>query len=1376
MSKIIEFFIRRSLFGNFITIAVILGGVIIAFNMQREALPIIDFDIILINTSYPGASPREVEKIVTTPIERELKSVDDVKEMTSTSLYARSTIVIKLEPDIENKLKIIQDIKDAVDIAKIDFPEDVYDPVVTEISTKKTPVIQILISSEESDLSTDKTESQRKLRLYADRLEDKIELLPEVASISKAGYLDREFQVEVFPEKMVQYNVSSDDIINALKMRNLNLPGGTVIEGKNEYSIRTVKEFENIEEMQNLFIRANDLGNYIKLKDIANVKDAFEKESIIEKNMGKDAIVLTILKKEKSDAIRLVDGIMKDIKEFKKSAPEDINVETANDLSFYIKRRLNVLQNNIIIGIILVMLSLYFFLGWRVSLMVAIGLPFSFAMSFFFLSYFDITINLISMFGLIVVSGMIVDDAIVVGENIYRHLEQGESSVSAAMKGSKEMVAPVFGSISTTMVAFAPLMFMGGIFGKFVFAIPAVVIIALASSLFESFLILPAHISDITHNQKRKDIIKNEKSMEFRFFRWLQSIYQPSLEFALKRRYLTIFIVFLSFAVGIVLLPQTGFILFPKEGVEILFMKFEGPRGISLSEMETRMQPLQNLISGMDKNELDNFQSRIGIHQESTADPFTKRGENYGQIVLYLTPEEERTRYAEEIVSYFKRYIDPFHPISNMGRVHPEDSKVYIFNTLKKMKLDNLMSPGRNADDIPLKTDYMIGGGVIAPGKMLLYDAANTAYIYNMKENKVLKKKKIRLRKYDFMKKVLALRKKPYSYLITEKNRLYKIDHRDLDISYLHIFDSEVTSLRYLKEKEALFVTTSAGSLEVFNIEPDADISIKKSVTKGPLKKIQGDDIKFDYRINKLKALPRIEYGTYSGNNKFLLAAFDGSVYEYSCKDEKITSAWHINSKPIYWVMKDLHNSNKLWISQIDQLLLYDIETSSIVKSFKIKGYLQFGFIVDNHLIAYGSNDLIVKINSAGRITVLREKDRNFEKIEFKKAGRGGPPVGSPVQIEVSGDEFEPLLEISSKVQKYLNTIPGVYDVRDNWEEGKEEFRVEINEQRAAMAGVSTFQIASTLQTAFEGRIATTVKKSKEEIDIRVLFPEKLRKRLSSLKKVMVRNQVGNLVPLTELATFKKYPGVSMITHVDSKRTLYIRANIDESKTSSINVNNQIMEIIKKKIQSEYPDYQIKASGEIADTQESMGDLGKAAAVAIAGISAILILLFGNLRHPRVIMMAIPLGFIGVSLAFFLHKVTYYPNLVFSFLASMGIVGLAGVVVNDSIVLVDFINKLRKSGVPKNRAIITAGVFRLRAVILTTVTTVFGLLPTAYGIGGSDPFLRPMALAMAWGLAFATIITLIFVPVYYAVWEDRGFVFHHEIGSKLKKLGELDEE
>ena len=196
-------------------------------------------------------------------------------------------------------------------------------------------------------------------------------------------------------------------------------------------------------------------------------------------------------------------------------------------------------------------------------------------------------------------------------------------------------------------------------------------------------------------------------------------------------------------------------------------------------------------------------------------------------------------------------------------------------------------------------------------------------------------------------------------------------------------------------------------------------------------------------------------------------------------------------------------------------------------------------------------------------------------------------------------------------------------------------------------------------------------------------------------------------------------------------------------------------------IAKNYPGYDIIAGGEYEDTQESLNDLGKAGLAAVAGIMILLVFIFGNTRAPRVIMSSIPLGFIGVSFAFFIHSITFQPDLKFSFLASMGIVGLAGVVVNDSIVLIDFIQKLRNSGMQKTEAIIGGCLTRLRPVILTTITTIFGLLPTAYGIGGDDPFLRPMALSMAWGLAFASFITLLITPTYYSIWEDKGFIFHH---------------
>lgn len=281
-----------------------------------------------------------------------------------------------------------------------------------------------------------------------------------------------------------------------------------------------------------------------------------------------------------------------------------------------------------------------------------------------------------------------------------------------------------------------------------------------------------------------------------------------------------------------------------------------------------------------------------------------------------------------------------------------------------------------------------------------------------------------------------------------------------------------------------------------------------------------------------------------------------------------------------------------------------------------------------------------------------------------------------------------------------------------------------------------------------------------------------MRNELNTLNEVMVRNNFGNLIPITRLASFERTPGIAQITHKNGRRVIYVRANLDEQKTSSVDVN-RAMENLLGPIIKEYPGYSFRSGGEYEDTQESLSGLGKAAVIAILGITSILVLLYGNLRHPRVVLAVIPFGLIGVLIVFYLHKLTIMPQLTFSFLATMGIIGLTGVVVNDSIVLVDFANRLRKAGLSTKEAIFEAGIYRLRPVLLTTITTVLGLLPTAYGLGGDDPFLKPMALALAWGLLFATGVTLIIIPIYYSIWDDRGYIFRMTFNQRfLTKKGE----
>jgi multidrug efflux pump subunit AcrB len=282
------------------------------------------------------------------------------------------------------------------------------------------------------------------------------------------------------------YDISTQQVVQSLRLKNISFPGGNISDGGREAAIRTMGEFDTPSEISEVFVRANEVGRSIKLKDVAKVEEDFVDREYIEKTNSLYAIGLVVLKKEKSDAIKLVEKVKEVVKEYEAKNNEKLTFSYVNDISKYIKRRLDVLISNGLQGFVLVVISLFIFLGWRVSIMVALGLPLAVSMTLITLDFMGITLNLISMMGLIIVIGMLVDDAIVISENIYRYIEEGLDVREACIRGTAEVVAPVTATITTTIAAFGPMLFMTGIFGKFIYSIPLVVIIALASSLFES--------------------------------------------------------------------------------------------------------------------------------------------------------------------------------------------------------------------------------------------------------------------------------------------------------------------------------------------------------------------------------------------------------------------------------------------------------------------------------------------------------------------------------------------------------------------------------------------------------------------------------------------------------------------------------------------------------------------------------------------------------------------------------------------------------------------------------------------------------------------------------------------------------------------------
>jgi multidrug efflux pump subunit AcrB len=384
---------------------------------------------------------------------------------------------------------------------------------------------------------------------------------------------------------------------------------------------------------------------------------------------------------------------------------------------------------------------------------------------------------------------------------------------------------------------------------------------------------------------------------------------------------------------------------------------------------------------------------------------------------------------------------------------------------------------------------------------------------------------------------------------------------------------------------------------------------------------------------------------------------------------------------------------------------------------------------------------------------------------------QGGPPKGKAVEIELTGDSLDDLKLLSKKTQKILSETKGVVTTEIDFEEGKKQIIAKVNNSEARRLGISTDLIAMELRKAFSGDSVTEIRESDEDIPIRVYLDEKSRQSVKTLSNLSVLSPRGNRIPISKVVEFKQRPGAFVIRRKDRKRIISVSASLDKKLATPGSITKDLDPKLKELL-ADYPAVAYNFGGENEDTKESMAALMKAGIISFLCIFFVLVVMFNSIGQPIVIMSVIPMGLIGVILAFKIK------GSVLSFMALLGVIGLIGVVVNDSIVLVNFINKKREELNNDLQAVIEACMGRFRPVILTSVTTVAGLLPVAHAgiFGGSvgDPFVKPMAFAFAYGLAFATLITLIFVPANYLIYLKILGFFKNLISRKTDIEDDMD--
>lgn len=468
-----------------LTLLVVIMGLTTYLTLPKESFPEVSQPIVYIGTPHPGNSPVDMENLVTRPIEREVNAIAEVDNIKSTSVQDYSTIIVEFtsSTDIEDALTKV---KDAVDRAKPDLPELQTDPNVFEMDFSEFPILNLNLSG---------NYTMEELNEYAEYLEEEIEKVSEISKVEIRGINEKELKINVDPYQMEAREVNFSDIENAVRSENITLSGGSITQGDIKRSVRVVGEFTYPEEVLDIVVKS-EKGNIVYLKDIAEVDFDYKEAKDYARLRGNPVVMLDVVKRSGENLLSATDKINVILEEARENVfPKDLIVTKTNDQSEQTRELVSSLENNIISGVILVVLVLLFFLGPRNALFVGVAIPLSMFMSFMILGMFGISINMMVLFSLIMALGMLVDNGIVVVENVYRLMEEGLSPFEATKRGVGEVAWPIIASTATTLAAFLPLAFWPGMMGEFMKFLPITLIVTLGSSLFVALVINPVLIA-----------------------------------------------------------------------------------------------------------------------------------------------------------------------------------------------------------------------------------------------------------------------------------------------------------------------------------------------------------------------------------------------------------------------------------------------------------------------------------------------------------------------------------------------------------------------------------------------------------------------------------------------------------------------------------------------------------------------------------------------------------------------------------------------------------------------------------------------------------------------------------------------------------------
>jgi multidrug efflux pump len=627
--KITEIALKNRLSTFVMMFIVIVSGYWSYSSLPKESAPDITIPLIVISTPYFGVSPADMENLVTRPIERELQGLSDVKEIRSTSAEGYSSITVEFMAgtDIDNAL---QKVREKVDLAKPDIPQDAEDPILTEINFSDMPIMIINVSGN-MDLVG--------LKKIAEELEDQIETVQGVLDAVVTGGLTREVQVNLNPDRLRYYEIGVQDVIDAVRNEHLTIPGGTIELGDVKYLVRVPGEFKNPERMNQIVVKVKD-GAPIYMRDLAEVVYSFEDREAISRLNGEETVSISVTKRTGTNLLKISDKVKALVTQLEQTVPPGIDIAITGDQSVDIRNMVNDLENNVISGLLLVVAVLFLAMGVRNAFLVAIAVPMSMLLSFLILSMMGQSINMVVLFSLILAVGMLVDNAIVIVENIYRHHQEGVSLQEASLLGTSEVGLAVVASTVTTICAFAPLIQWPGIIGEFMSFLPKTLIITLSSSLFVALIFNPTICSRFL---KSSGPIHKLEAREDRLGPIL-SRYLRALRFSMKRPW-TMFGGSLGLLVLIITLYSVlgkGVEFFPESDPPKIYVDIDAPSGTRLERSDDLVEQVEAKLEGLP--DIENIVANVGHQGSDVGFSFGGGETNKSRVMIDFVDLEDRVQ------------------------------------------------------------------------------------------------------------------------------------------------------------------------------------------------------------------------------------------------------------------------------------------------------------------------------------------------------------------------------------------------------------------------------------------------------------------------------------------------------------------------------------------------------------------------------------------------------------------------------------------------------------------------------------------------------------------------------------------------------------